>query len=211
MKHRAETGLAVCASVICMAATAMAQTGMGKVEINNDYVVVHPGTKLSTDDAQSLDDVLKTYDKSLYKIEVYNQGQTTSSLGTLRDMCVDRRAMVELAFVKTQGQSERAIQLIAPSSPQTGQTLGGSQTATPTPPRTSPVNPQMIPVNPQQSPVNPQMNAMNDTATPSGTGAPTSPQAAVNPTTSTQPCGSTDPKAAEFLQRVKAILEKYSR
>ena len=214
MKHYAGTAcVLVLLGLVFFTATGFAQSTGGKTEIKDDYVLVHPGVKLSAEDTQTLDDVLKTYDKSLYKIEVYNQGQVASSLGSLQDMCVDRVVVAEVMMAKAQGQSERAIQLIAPSS------TANSATGSPTPPKLSPVNPQTLPVNPQMSPVNPQQSnagEMTPSATPAGSAASAqasvNPQTGVNAQTAVNPqCAPTDPKAAEFLQRVKSILEKYSR
>jgi len=228
MKNRAELGVAliVLASLTCFAPTGFGQATPGKVEINNDNIVIHPGVNLSKPDAKQLDDVLSQYDKSLYKIEVYNKGKTSSTSGSLLDMCVDQRTIAELTQAKSQGQSERAIQLIAPGSSvnPTSSTQGS-----PTPPATMPVNPTNAlnsPVNPTKiegaMPSGPQMQT---TPAPSGPQAPTpsGPQAAVNPTSGVNPpqvsvnptqstnCAPTDPKAAEFLAKVKPILQKYSR
>ena len=221
MNNRAGIGAVLVAWLTWFAATGFAQTG-GKVEIKDDYIVVHPGANISKADAQALDAVLGRYDKSLYKIDVYKNGRTKDTLGNLRDMCIDQRAVAELMQAKAQGESNRAIQLVAPgsavnpttstngsptpgtavnptTSPSGSPTPGTAANPTsgsPTPPGGSvPVHPTMVP---SSSPVNPTQN------TPV-------PQVAVNPTATNQPCASTDPKASEFLQRVKPILEKYSR
>jgi len=235
MKNRAGLGVAliILASLTCFAPTGFGQATPGKVEINNDNIVIHPGVKLTKPDAAQLDAVLSQYDKSLYKIEVYNKGKTSSTSGSLLDMCVDQRTVAELTQAKSQGQSERAIQLIAPGS---SVNPTNSTSGSPTPPGTVPVNPTMSPVNPTKngmSPVNPTKidgampsgPQMPTTPAPSGPQAPTpsGPQAAVNPTTGVNPpqvsvnpnnstnCAPTDPKAAEFLAKVKPILQKYSR
>jgi hypothetical protein len=214
----------------CFAATGFAQTGGGKVEIKDDYIVVHPGANISKADTQALDAVLGKYDKSLYKIDIYKNGRTKNTLGNLRDMCIDQRAVAELMQAKAQGESNRAIQLVAPGSavnptnsqsgsPTPGTAVNPNQGSTP-PGAAVPVHPNVAP---QMSPVNPTQNTPIPSGpqapTPTGPQAPTptgpqaavNPQVAVNPTNSHQPCASTDPKASEFLQRVKPILEKYSR
>jgi hypothetical protein len=233
MKNRAEIGvvLVLLASLTCFVATGFGQSA-AKVEIKADYIVVHPGAKISTPDAKALDDVLKQYDKSLYKVDIYKSGQTTSMLGNLRDMCVDQRAVAELMQAKAQGQSDRAIQLIAPGSAVNPTSSIRSIQGSPSPgtavnptsgvsTQGSPVNPTMAPVNPTKpldeagtpapSGALPSGPQKVDSSIPSGPQAAVNPQVAVNPTNTTQPCGSTDPKASEFLQRVKPILEKYSR
>ena len=234
MKNRAEIGvvLVLLASLTCFVATGFGQSA-AKVEIKDDYIVVHPGAGISKPDAKALDDVLKQYDKSLYKVDIYKNGQTTSALGNLRDMCVDQRAVAELMQAKAQGQSDRAIQLIAPGSAVNPTTSIRSIQGSPSPgtavnptsgsptPGLAPVNPTMAPVNPTRpvdgagtpapSGAMPSGPQKVDSPVPSGPQAAVSPQVAVNPTAHTQPCGPTDPKASEFLQRVKPILEKYSR
>jgi hypothetical protein len=182
MKNRAGTDvvLIVLASLAAFAATGLAQGKPGKVEIKNDFIVVHPGTKLSRADAQALNDVLKKYDKALYKIQIYKNGKVTKTLGTLNDMYIDQKAVADLAQAKTSGQSERAIQLIAPPAkmapvnPQTGSAVN-PQTGSP-----APSGPQMpsspVPSGPQapSSPV-PSGPQAPSSPVPSGPQAPTSP------------------------------------
>ena len=222
MKNRAGLGIAliVLASLTCFAATGFGQATPGKVEINSDNVVIHPGVKLSKPDATALDAVLAQYDKSLYKVEVYNKGKTSSTSGTLLDMCVEQRAVAELKQAKAAGQSERAIQLIAPGSAVNPNTAAGSPT-----PGVA-VNPQMAPVNPTKPsdgtmPTGPQMNTSPvpmgpQEPTPSGPQAAVNPNAGVNAQVVVNPnnretCPPIDSKSNEFLQRVKPILQKYSQ
>jgi hypothetical protein len=200
MKNRAGTDvvLIVLAGLVAFAATGLAQGKPSKVEIKNDFIVVHPGTKLSRADAQALNDVLKKYDKALYKIQIYKNGKVTKTLGTLNDMYIDQKAVADLAQAKTSGQSERAIQLIAPPgkmapvNPQTGSAVN-PQTGSPTPGVA--VNPQTgsptpgVAVNPQTGSatpglaVNPQTGSLTPgVAVNPQTGSPT-PGVAVNPQT----------------------------
>jgi hypothetical protein len=250
MKNRAGTDvvLIVLAGLAAFAATGLAQGKPGKVEIKDDFIVVHPGTKLSRADAQALNDVLKKYDKSLYKIQIYKNGKVTKTLGTLNDMYIDQKAVADLAQAKASGQSERAIQLIAPPAkmapvnPQTGGPAPGvsvnPQTGSP-----APAGPQMpsspVPSGPQAptSPV-PSGPQAPTSPVPSGPQAPTSPvpsgpQAPTSPVPSgpqtpgspvpsgpqkssptpvnPQRSAATNKQAAEFMERLKPILEKYSQ
>jgi len=248
--------LVVLASLGALTATEPPKEKSGKVEIKDDFIVVHPGTKLSRADAQALNDVLKKYDKSLYKIQIYKNGKVTKTLGTLNDMYIDQRAVADLAQAKTSGQSERAIQLIAPPgkmapvNPQTGSAVN-PQTGSPTPglavnPQTgspAPSGPQMpsspVPSGPQaptspvpsgpQAPTSPVPSGPQApiSPVPSGPQAPTSPVPSgpqtpgspvpsgpqkssptpVNP----QRSAATNKQAAEFMERLKPILEKYSQ
>lgn len=220
-RTRIDVLLVVLASLSFMIGTGFAQSS-GKVDINADNVVIHPGVKLSKPDARALDGVLEQYDKSLYKVEVYNKGQTSSTSGTLLDMCVDQRTVAELTQAKAAGQSERAIQMIAP-----GSAVNPNQSTQGSPSPGVSVNPQTVPVNPTMAPVNP--TKLPDGTMPAGpqmqtTPSPAGPQAAVNPNSGVNAqvvvnpnsghstsCAPTDPKAAEFLEKVKPILQKYSR
>jgi hypothetical protein len=225
MKNRAGTGvvLVVLASFTCLTATGLAaeeKSGQaGKTEIKDDFIVVHPGTKLSKADAQALNGVLKQYDKSLYKIKIYKNGKVTKTMGTLNDMYLDQKTVADFNEAKKAGQSERAIQLIAPSAgPQKGAAVNPIQ-GSPSP---------GVAVNPHQgSPtpgvaVNPQTNTpmprppKTSGPMPSGPQQPTSPvpsgpqqssPSPVNP----QRSAATNKQAAEFMQRLKPILEKYSQ
>jgi len=222
--------LIVLASLAAFAATGLAQGKPGKVEIKNDFIVVHPGTKLSRADAQALNDVLKKYDKALYKIQIYKNGKVTKTLGTLNDMYIDQKAVADLAQAKTSGQSERAIQLIAPAAgPQKGVTANPQRTAMdqpmPTgpqqPPSPMPTGPQQppspMPTGPQQppspmptgpqQPPSPMPTGPQQPTSPTPTGPQRSPSSPVNP----QRSSTQSQQADEFMQRLKPILEKYSQ
>jgi hypothetical protein len=121
MKSRTGRGRLVLLTIVTtiMFATAgFAEEKAGKVEIKDKVILVHPGTKLSKADAKALNDVLKTQNKSLYKIETYKDGKVTKTQGTLSEMYLDQTTVADLAQAKSSGQSERAIQLVAPAGPQ---------------------------------------------------------------------------------------------
>ena len=233
MKTLAALGVLLAILAISSALTGKESTPekTGKVEIKDDFVVVHPGTKLSKADTTQLNAVLKQYDKSLYKIKIYKNGKITKTQGTLNDMYIDQKAMADLAQAKTSGQSERAIQMIAPSAgPQKGAAVNPHQ-GSPTPgvavnPQTG--SPSPMPSGPQHptSPV-PTGPQMPTSPAPSGPQHPTSPvpmgpqqptspvpmgpqqgsPSPVNP----QKSAATNKQADEFMQRLKPILEKYSQ
>lgn len=217
MKNRAGLGITriVLASLTCFAATGFGQATPGKVEINADNIVIHPGVKLSKPDATALNNVLQQYDKALYKIEVYNKGKTSSTSGSLLDMCVDQRTVAELKQAKEAGQSERAIQMIAPGS---AVNPNSSTSGSPTP-GMAPVNPTKpsdgaLPMGPQMPPSPVPMGPQEPT--PSGPQAAVNPNAGVTPQVVVNPnnretCPPIDPKSNEFLAKVKPILQKYSR
>jgi hypothetical protein len=69
-------------------------------------IVLHPGTKLSKEDEEKLDNVLKKYDKRLYRIETYENGKLVKTRGTmvreekndkgLLEVYIDQTARAEL-------------------------------------------------------------------------------------------------------------------
>jgi hypothetical protein len=243
MKNRAGTGvvLIVLASLTALTAIGFAQGKSGKVEIKDDFIVVHPGTKLSKADAKALNDVLRKYDKSLYKIEVYKDGKVTRTLGTMSDMQIDQKTVADLAQAKSSGQSERAIQLIAPAAgPQKGVTANPQRNAMGQPMPTGPQQPTSpMPTGPQQptspmptgpqQPTSPMPTGPQQPTSPMPTGPqqptspmPTGPQQPTSPTPTgpqRSPSSPVNPQrsstqsqqANEFMQRLKPILEKYSQ
>jgi hypothetical protein len=142
----------------------------------------------------------------------YQNGQVTNTQGTLNDMQIDQKTSADLASAKSNGQSERAIQVIAPSAgpqrpvtmvpvnPQTNTMAPPSPTASASPPTAPvPAGPQKpvptgpLPAGPQiapSSPVNPQM-----------VGATTNPQQNTANTLQT----------TEFIRQLTPILQKYSQ
>jgi hypothetical protein len=232
MKTLAAIGvvMVVVASSGALTAAETPREKSGKVEIKDDFVVVHPGTKLSKADATQLDAVLKQYDKSLYKIEIYKNGKVTKTLGKMNDMYIDQKAVADLTEAKSKGQSERAIQLIAPAAgPQKGVTANPQRTAMgqpmPTgpqqPPSPMPTGPQQppspMPTGPQQppspmptgpqQPPSPMPTGPQQPPSPTPTGPQRSPSSPVNP----QRSSTQSQQANEFMQRLKPILEKYSQ
>ena len=188
MKTRTARGrllLLTIVPTIMFAAAGFAEEKAGKVEIKDKVIVVHPGTKLSKADAKALNEVLKAYNKSFYKIETYKDGKVTKTQGTLNNMHLDQTTVADLSHAKSSGQSERAIQLVAPAGPYT---------------RSLP-----IPAGPQQ-PSSPM---------PAGPQRPSSPmpagrEFAAGPHTSS-PYSAMDQKAAaELMERLKPILKKYT-
>jgi hypothetical protein len=66
----------------------------GGVTITEDIFIIHPGTKLRETDERALNDMLKKYDKKLYRIEKIEHGKVTKSIGEFR---IDGQLQSELA------------------------------------------------------------------------------------------------------------------
>ena len=68
----------------------------GGVTITKDLFIIRPGTKLRETDEQALYDVLKKYDKKLYRIEKMEHGKVIKSIGEFK---IDRKVQSEIASV----------------------------------------------------------------------------------------------------------------
>jgi hypothetical protein len=170
-------------AALTLAIPTFAEEKGGKVTIEEKGIILHPGTKISQTDAKALNEVLKKYDKSLYKIDIYKNGQKKKSQGQLSDVCLDRTVVAEAEAAT--GNSNRTLQVIAATNPQ----RSPGSTVNPLRSPSATTNPQHTPsatTNPQQTP-----------------GAPTNPQQS--------PCAPDEKAAKELIERLKPILEKYSK
>jgi hypothetical protein len=229
MKRRSGTAVGLCVlaagALLSLAAASVKQEKSGKVEIKEDVILIHPGTKISKTDAIALNGVLRKYDKSLYKIEAYRNGKSKKKLGELNDMLIDRIIASELASAKESGASNRAIQVITPNGPQrppmapvnpqhvSSPTPAGPQMQSPTP-----AGPQMqspMPAGPQMQspmPAGPQKSPRAGVAAGPQTSPSVTPSSPTNPQHSPIPVKPGEDKAyKELIERLKPILEKYSK
>jgi hypothetical protein len=102
--------LCVGASVI-LGISAFAQEKDGQVRIMNARIEIHPGTMISHSDQKALNEVLKKYDTSLYKIETLKNGKVTSQ-GKLEDKYIDTRLAAEVKQAKVAGMSVNMQQAV---------------------------------------------------------------------------------------------------
>jgi hypothetical protein len=75
----------------------------GGVTIQNEGIVIHPGTKLSKSDEKALNDVLSKYSKTLYRVETYKNGKLTKAVGELK---LDKKTSSEIANAKAAGLTD---------------------------------------------------------------------------------------------------------
>jgi hypothetical protein len=181
---------------VCFAGRPLADT----VRINNDMILLHPGTRLRKPDRQAFDQILSQYDKSLYKIQYYKKGRPfTRTYGQLSDALIDKTIAAEAESAKLAGESIATLQIIAATrSEQPFATAAGAQQP-PSPAPGATTNPQQA--RPQASPgatTNPQHAA----------GA--SPAATTNPQRQNAPAVG-DKAARELIERLKPILKRYSK
>ena len=222
MKRGSGTAVGLCVlavgALLSLAVASVAQEKSGKVEIKEDVIIIHPGSKISKSDTAALNEVLRKYDKSLYKIETYRSGKSKKKLGELSDMLIDQTVASELASAKESGESDRSIQVISPNGPQ-GPAMVPVNPQRPSSPM--PTGPQMqspVPTGPQMQspmPAGPQMSPSSPV--PSGpqmvpTGPQRSPSSPTNPQHTPAPAKPADAKAyKQLIERLKPILEKYSK
>jgi hypothetical protein len=132
-------GLAVAIAFVTAAALSgrekesQAKTSQEKssnVVIDNNSIII-PGTKMSRADQEAMNKILRKYDKALYKIETYENGELKGTKGTLTDVVTDKQLASEIAEnVKKKGFAQYAVQVIG----QPGASSHPTSVPTPSPP-----------------------------------------------------------------------------
>jgi hypothetical protein len=87
--------------VFIVACAALVHTNRGRVTIEKEGILL-TGAKISDGDAHEINDILRKFDKSLYKIDVYKNGKLEERRGALRDVFVDKATASEAAKNATQ-------------------------------------------------------------------------------------------------------------
>ena len=77
----------------------------------NGKEIVFPGTTMSTADAEAMNKILNQYDKTLFRIDTYENGKRTKTRGTLTDVITDKRLTSELATGVKEGFSQYAFRV----------------------------------------------------------------------------------------------------
>src|SRR3954452_21286599 len=90
----------------------LAQKEKGTVSVQKNAIIIRPGTTLSPSDEKALNDILKNYDKALYKIRTYKKGKVVKTQGELKDVFIDSKVMSDLAKAKDEGVSDKTIQFV---------------------------------------------------------------------------------------------------
>jgi len=83
--------------VTVLTVTGFAQEKRGGVTIQDQGIIIHPGTKLSKSDETALNNVLSKYDKKLYRVETYKDGKLIKTVGELK---LDKETASEIANAK---------------------------------------------------------------------------------------------------------------
>jgi hypothetical protein len=166
-------------------ALAFATRKSAKITFEDDTgITIHPFTQISERDEKAMNDVLKKYDKSLYKIQTYKEGKLQKTKGRLEDVYIARATIAELTEQKGTGGSARVLQVANISGPSRPPQVGPTRPSKPAPTPTSPSKGSTSPTNPTRP-------------------APTP----TNP--SGPPKDVSDVK--ELVRRLRPILEKYSK
>jgi len=108
-------GLLGCAVILSCANHQNGSSTKGNVEITENGIVIHPTITLSPAKTQALNDVLKHFSKSLYKIEKLEKGQTSLTRGSLSDAFMTAALKSEVANAKTHGASDWTYQFVTPN------------------------------------------------------------------------------------------------
>jgi len=158
-----------------------------KAVIENDAIVLNAVT-LSQSDEAAMNQILKQYDKSLYRVETYDKAHRTMTRGSLDKMWIENEvASKAVERAKQEGFSQYAVQITGVGhhpTPAPGAMSGVGHGPTPAPGAISGV----------------------------GHGPPSpSPSATVNGVPHRADQQSRAKNSDEFLQRLKPILEKYAR
>jgi len=120
--------------------------------------IILPGTALSQEDEKAMNRILKHYDKSLYRIDVYEKGERKKTRGTLSEVVIGKKLVSQIAEkARKTGFTHYAIRIgttegtghhtptpgVAEGTghhnlpPDRGSTIGGTGHNTPTPPTTT--------------------------------------------------------------------------
>jgi len=109
---------------VVFAIPALAQDG--RVTIQNDGIIIHPGTKLSKGDQKALDDVLSHYSTKLYRLERYKGGKLKKGVGELQ---LDKKTSSEITKASANGLTDCTVIFIGATKTMLPRNLGEDKTA----------------------------------------------------------------------------------
>jgi len=106
--------VSLCAgTALILAVSIFAQQKDGQVRITDTRIDIRPGTKISESDQKALNEVLKKYGESVYKIETLNDGKATGQpQGKLEDKYIDATLAAEVKQAKAAGASVQMEQIV---------------------------------------------------------------------------------------------------
>jgi hypothetical protein len=201
------------------------------VVISKDRIII-PGTEMSKADGQAMNKILKQFDKSLYKIETYENGELKKTRGELTDVVTDKELASQIAAnVKKKGFTQYAVQVAGQveGGPSPSPGGGGVNPAVANPPPAPPppkawqeggpspspgggsgANPAVA--NPPPAPPPPKAWQEGGPSPSPGGGSGANPAHPNPPPPPPSLRGARGQKESEeLIQRLKPILEKYSK
>ena len=98
MKHTSRTFkvvVLIIATIPLLTVFAAMKKKHGAVTIRKDRIIIH-GANITAGDEKRLNDILKSYDKSLYKIRAFKDGKAGKIRGTLNDDTIGKATMAEI-------------------------------------------------------------------------------------------------------------------
>ena len=102
--------LGVIIALIVAACAITPKLGPG-VSIQEPFVEIYPGTKISSADQKALDAVLKQFSTSIYKIRTYDRGKLVKTQGSLEEAQIDQTLVAGAIIASQKGISVSALQI----------------------------------------------------------------------------------------------------
>lgn len=100
-------------TALILAIPVFAQQKDGQVRITDTRIDIRPGAKISESDQKALNEVLKKYGESVYKIETLKDGKVTGQpQGKLEDKHIDATLAAEVKQAKAAGASVQTEQIV---------------------------------------------------------------------------------------------------
>lgn len=114
MKTRPQLLFLAGAAVLALGACATLELGKGGVALHEAYIEIHPGTNISAEDVNQLNQILSQYKSFFYKIKTTQNGQIKTQ-GKLKDIFIEEKLLNEVN--NAGGASVRAVQIGTPAHP----------------------------------------------------------------------------------------------
>src|SRR5207247_557510 len=81
------------------------------VDIDESFIQIHPGTKITPEDQAKLDQILSQYKTKLYKIKNNVNGNLMPAKGHLNNLYIEQSFLAEVAQAETNGVPYSALQI----------------------------------------------------------------------------------------------------
>lgn len=178
--------VALLCGIIAFSCAYLQKGSAKKIAVKEHGIEIHPAAEVSQSDQNAMNNILRHYHKSLYKIQTYKNGKLESSRGGLSNVFIDKTLTSEIAQKAEAGFSYCVMQIFNLDKTHRdwddSATYFSSKThVTPTPPPPPPTGPA-----------------------PAGTVGPSGMAAHSHTTAQKQT------QSEELLKQLKPVLEKYN-